>query len=721
MPAIAASPIIRTSGAAGSAERAINRGFAGDDVGTAENFARLTDPNFAYTVDVPPAEQNDQGPGLAQRPDLLPQPRQHDVPRREPADGRLRRARRSDDRESARRRRDDRDLRQLDRPLRRRRLPHRHRASTSIPEFWQAFVPAMLARARGAAASPTSTSSAKSPTTMASPASSPSTRARQAAERCSTSPSAARRSSVVAGERGDRDLARAVRTATRSTKAARRRRCSCRPSSAITTPGRFAMFVRKALPEGQRRRSARRASMLGHAHAADRCAACRRSITATSRASSATAATRTRARTCSPARSRSTTTMSCSARDATTAQSNFDTDHPLYRLIRQLAAIRTATPALRARQQTVLRAAGDEPGLFAVSRFDPASGARSAGRVQHLDQADRAECRGRDVDSQRFTALAGQLPGAARRRRAACAITCRRSAMRSAMLADQLNGQTTRRAAARAVVARRGDLPDLSAQLRRLERRRHRRPAGRHRAARPCRRARRRRDLAVALLHLADAGLRLRRRRLLRRRSDLRHARRFRRAGRARACARPQGASSTRSIRTARTSTRGSSESRSSRDNPKADWYVWADAKPDGSPPNNWQSVFGGPAWTWDARRGQYYLHNFLDRAAATSTSTIRRCRTRCSTSARFWLDRGVDGFRLDAINFAMHDPQLRDNPPAPTGRQADAAVRFPAAALQPVAPRHRALPRAHPRADRRLWRPLHPGRSRRRAARCAR
>ena len=53
-------------------------------------------------------------------------------------------------------------------------------------------------------------------------------------------------------------------------------------------------------------------------------------------------------------------------------------------------------------------------------------------------------------------------------------------------------------------------------------------------------------------------------------------------------------------------------ESRSNRDNPRADWYVWADAKPDGSPPNNWQSVFGGPAWTWDARRGQYYLHNFL-------------------------------------------------------------------------------------------------------------
>src|SRR5213083_787301 len=53
-------------------------------------------------------------------------------------------------------------------------------------------------------------------------------------------------------------------------------------------------------------------------------------------------------------------------------------------------------------------------------------------------------------------------------------------------------------------------------------------------------------------------------------------------------------------------------QSRTSRDNPRADWYVWADAKPDGAPPSNWQSVFGGPAWAWDARRGQYYLHNFL-------------------------------------------------------------------------------------------------------------
>ena len=106
-------------------------------------------------------------------------------------------------------------------------------------------------------------------------------------------------------------------------------------------------------------------------------------------------------------------------------------------------------------------------------------------------------------------------------------------------------------------------------------------------------------------------------------------------------------------------------ESRSSRDNPKADWYVWADPKPEGSPPSNWQSVFGGPAWTWDARRGQYYLHNFL-----TSQPQLN-CHSRAVQDAllgvaQFWLDRGVDGFRLDALNFTMHDPKLTDNPPAP-------------------------------------------------------
>ncbi len=111
-------------------------------------------------------------------------------------------------------------------------------------------------------------------------------------------------------------------------------------------------------------------------------------------------------------------------------------------------------------------------------------------------------------------------------------------------------------------------------------------------------------------------------------------------------------------------------ESRASRDNPKAEWYVWADAQPDGTPPSNWQSVFGGPAWTWDARRGQYYLHNFLN-CQPQLNGHNPDVQDALLGVARFWLDRGVDGFRIDALNFAMHDPQLRDNPPAPpTDRQ---------------------------------------------------
>lgn len=108
-------------------------------------------------------------------------------------------------------------------------------------------------------------------------------------------------------------------------------------------------------------------------------------------------------------------------------------------------------------------------------------------------------------------------------------------------------------------------------------------------------------------------------------------------------------------------------ESRQSRTNPKADWYVWADAKSDGSPPTNWQSVFGGPAWTWDARRGQYYMHNFLPEQPQLNVHSPA-VQDALLDAARFWLDRGVDGFRFDAINFSMHDPQLRDNPPLPPG-----------------------------------------------------
>ena len=113
-------------------------------------------------------------------------------------------------------------------------------------------------------------------------------------------------------------------------------------------------------------------------------------------------------------------------------------------------------------------------------------------------------------------------------------------------------------------------------------------------------------------------------------------------------------------------------ESRASRDNPKADWFVWADAKPDGSPPNNWLSIFGGVAWTWEPRRGQYYLHNFLSSQPQLNFHNAK-VRAAQLENLRFWLDRGVDGFRLDSINFPFHDAQLRDNPAKPahlrTGR----------------------------------------------------
>ncbi len=106
-------------------------------------------------------------------------------------------------------------------------------------------------------------------------------------------------------------------------------------------------------------------------------------------------------------------------------------------------------------------------------------------------------------------------------------------------------------------------------------------------------------------------------------------------------------------------------ESRESRDNPRADWYVWADPKDDGTPPNNWLSLFGGPAWQWEPRRRQYYLHNFL--AVQPDLNFHRReVRAAVLDNVRFWLDRGVDGLRLDAINFCFHDARLRDNPAKP-------------------------------------------------------
>jgi len=110
-------------------------------------------------------------------------------------------------------------------------------------------------------------------------------------------------------------------------------------------------------------------------------------------------------------------------------------------------------------------------------------------------------------------------------------------------------------------------------------------------------------------------------------------------------------------------------ESRASRDNPKADWYVWTDAREDGTPPNNWLSIFGGSAWQWEPRRGQYYLHNFLT-AQPDLNFHHPAVRAAVLDSVRFWLDKGVDGLRLDAINFCFHDAQLRDNPPKPAAQR---------------------------------------------------
>ncbi|HSR45685.1 MAG TPA: alpha-amylase family glycosyl hydrolase [Acidimicrobiia bacterium] len=107
-------------------------------------------------------------------------------------------------------------------------------------------------------------------------------------------------------------------------------------------------------------------------------------------------------------------------------------------------------------------------------------------------------------------------------------------------------------------------------------------------------------------------------------------------------------------------------ESRSSPANPKRDWYCWRDPKPDGSPPNNWLSAFGGEAWELDGETGQYYLHSFL-----TSQPDLNWRNPEVQEAmfdvVRFWLDRGVDGFRLDVAHFIMKDPEWRDNPPSVT------------------------------------------------------
>lgn len=116
-------------------------------------------------------------------------------------------------------------------------------------------------------------------------------------------------------------------------------------------------------------------------------------------------------------------------------------------------------------------------------------------------------------------------------------------------------------------------------------------------------------------------------------------------------------------------------ESRSSRDNVYRNWYMWRDPKPDGSPPNNWQSFFGGSAWEWDAHTEQYYLHLFHKKQPDLNWRNPNVVQAMYDT-LRFWLDRGVDGFRMDVITFCYKHPDLPDNPPAKStifGRYAEA------------------------------------------------
>ena len=102
-------------------------------------------------------------------------------------------------------------------------------------------------------------------------------------------------------------------------------------------------------------------------------------------------------------------------------------------------------------------------------------------------------------------------------------------------------------------------------------------------------------------------------------------------------------------------------ESRKNRENDKSDWYIWVNPRPDGTPPCNWLSVFGGPAFTWDARRKQYYMHSFLPQQPDFNYRNPA-VQDYMESVLRFWLDRGVDGFRFDTVNYFYKDALFRND-----------------------------------------------------------
>ena len=117
---------------------------------------------------------------------------------------------------------------------------------------------------------------------------------------------------------------------------------------------------------------------------------------------------------------------------------------------------------------------------------------------------------------------------------------------------------------------------------------------------------------------------------------------------------------------TPRSSIRGSSSRARRATDPKRDWYLWADPSATGGPPSNWTSIFGGSAWEWDAATEQYYLHSFYPEQPDLNWRNPAVAEAMADVM-RFWLARGVDGFRVDAIPVAIKDDLLRDNPPRPT------------------------------------------------------
>ncbi len=115
-------------------------------------------------------------------------------------------------------------------------------------------------------------------------------------------------------------------------------------------------------------------------------------------------------------------------------------------------------------------------------------------------------------------------------------------------------------------------------------------------------------------------------------------------------------------------------ESRASRENPRRDWYIWRDPAPGGGPPNNWLSEFGGPAWTQDPATGQYYYHAYLPQQPDLNWRNPD-VHAAVHTAMRFWLERGVDGFRLDTVHHLFEDEGLHDNPPNPDFRDGMAPI----------------------------------------------